>query len=822
MQFLLNAAAVAALTLTAWCAPLPADDGEVSPPDARKPVCSARVPITVDFGNARPTAPYPVRAGVPFARGELAEVENIRLVKGQKEADCQLTRMAVWPDGSVKWVLVEFFAKPGQSYTIEYGTEITRAAASSSLKATTDAAGVFTVDTGPLRAVIRPDGSAFLDEVHLNGKPIVKPGPDRRNFLDFIHTDDTAKYHTMTRQIDGELDQSEAVITELAVEAAGPIRATVLVRGKYKYRTVGSTYPPGLTEPNACPFTLRLTFYRASAMVEVEHFFAYEGDPDHDFVSQIGLSLPLAKPSRGPTAFGGHQAKHQTGSPTALLFQQSCDNYLLMTGANASDQKVSARGTRAAGWVDVSSDDVGVLMGIRWFWKQYAKALSVDRQAGSLTAHLWPAQAAPLDYRRYARVQAVGEAGMGNAKGTGKVHELVLLFHQPDAPPDELAQTFAAFDAKPIAIAPTERYADTRVLGHYRQRREGVFDELEEVIQRPIDYWKFCQERFRWYGFLDYGDVQSCYNVYNKQNRWDNDYGRWGWAGGDQQGRLNYALLLQFLRTGDRSNFEFAEANVRHVHSVDAVHTEQYKTDDGWENVRGAVHRHNAQHWGCGYTAGRGAHPVGAKIYYYLTGNGWAKDTLDEVLALSERGGVGELPGPAMQSYICAWERTGEEKYKHKLYRLIENARWTGRRSGWDTMMTAAFGMYDAMIEYIDLTGDASLKRIATAFAENCTDQQVLRSWTWPGGYFRIYAETYRLTGDQRWKDVLRQASDKTVAAMRRCGSYLPRDDWPGRAESTAGGGKPGATSGVGVDGNTLRDIPFAIDALIAGKGAAK
>jgi len=333
----------------------------------------------------------------------------------------------------------------------------------------------------------------------------------------------------------------------------------------------------------------------------------------------------------------------------------------------------------------------------------------------------------------------------------------------------------------------------------------------------------FCQERFRWYGFFDYGDVQSRYNVSNKQNRWDSDYGRWGWAGGDQMGRLNYAAFLQFLRTGERKYFAFAEANARHVHSVDALHTTQYWQRDGWENLQGCVHRHNAQHWADGYVPARGSHSVGAKIYYYLTGSGWAEDVLDETLALAVRGGASELAGPAMQSYICAWERTGDEKYKEMLLERIDRSGITRRATGWTTMMAGAFGMYDAIIEYTQLARDDRFKGLVTEFAAKCLDEEVLKSWTWPGGYFRIYGEALRLNGDENLRNVLEKALAAWVDDMSRCGSGLPRDEWPGRAESTFGWGwTAGATSGLDTDAITLRGLPYALDALQTKEGETK
>ena len=135
-------------------------------------------------------------------------------------------------------------------------------------------------------------------------------------------------------------------------------------------------------------------------------------------------------------------------------------------------------------------------------------------------------------------------------------------------------------------------------------------------------------------------------------------------------------------------------------------------------------------------------------------------------------------------------------------------------------MLTAAFGMSDAMVEYMDLTGDKQFVETLSRFAANCTEPSVVSSWTWPGGYFRIYGEALRITGDQRWAEALNKALGVWLDRMKRCGSALPQEEWPGRFESAAGGGYPGAVAGVGTDANTFRDLPFAMEAVISAKGA--
>ena len=51
---------------------------------------------------------YPVTHGCPFARGALQDPQRVRLTDGGgKELPLQTTTLATWPDGSIKWLLLD-------------------------------------------------------------------------------------------------------------------------------------------------------------------------------------------------------------------------------------------------------------------------------------------------------------------------------------------------------------------------------------------------------------------------------------------------------------------------------------------------------------------------------------------------------------------------------------------------------------------------------------------------------------------------------------------------------------------------------------------
>ena len=253
-----------------------------------------RLPLRIDFGEGKPTQPFPVRGGLPFAQGALLSTDQVRLLVDEAEHPCQIKQTAVWPDGSVKWLLLDFMATVDQAICLEYGTRVARQTTDSTLKVTqTDQA--VEVDTGRLYVRIERQGSGFVDTLRLDGQILTdaEGKPDRRHILDFVHTDATTDRPTHTAVLSGTPDPSRVVIDTLAVEASGPLHAVVLIRGQHTYQFVGATIPE-LDEHGTCAFTLRLHLWAGQPLLMAEHFFVYDGNPDVDFIRQVGLRLPMS------------------------------------------------------------------------------------------------------------------------------------------------------------------------------------------------------------------------------------------------------------------------------------------------------------------------------------------------------------------------------------------------------------------------------------------------------------------------------------------------------------------------------------------------
>ena len=131
----------------------------------------------------------PITSGVPIPRGELVNVENVRLLREGREVPAQFRAAGRWqPDESIRWLLVDLQAdiRAGeeQDYALEYGEDIECLARPEVAIHIVQQGDAYSVDTGA--AIFRISRTEFtlFDEVRLaNGATAVSrpaAGPQQR------------------------------------------------------------------------------------------------------------------------------------------------------------------------------------------------------------------------------------------------------------------------------------------------------------------------------------------------------------------------------------------------------------------------------------------------------------------------------------------------------------------------------------------------------------------------------------------------------------------------------------------------------------------
>jgi len=143
----------------------PIEPGRPRPPTpfsatSRKPgqagsVAAQRVPVQLLEEAGLSRSPAAVSFGFPLPQGALFDLANVRLVSpAGQEIAAQFTATSFWPDDSLKWVLIDcavpLTARQALDCAVEFGSQIKRGPAASSLNVEANAASIAVV-TGPLK-----------------------------------------------------------------------------------------------------------------------------------------------------------------------------------------------------------------------------------------------------------------------------------------------------------------------------------------------------------------------------------------------------------------------------------------------------------------------------------------------------------------------------------------------------------------------------------------------------------------------------------------------------------------------------------------------
>ena len=208
---------------------------------------------------------------------------------------------------------------------------------------------------------------------------------------------------------------------------------------------------------------------------------------------------------------------------------------------------------------------------------------------------------------------------------------------------------------------------------------------------------------------------------YFPQNDWAFDNGRWGW--GNTEGLVNHFISQQYLRTGRRELFFFLEACARHSRDVDARHAGRWF---------GRGTRHGVQHWSDGNHEERQTTFTEQRFHYLLSGEHrtreWNRNLADNFYLKTECRNHASHSG---RSYglLFRWEITGDPELGELMERYMSifaqpegidvspvvrfpQAERVGpaREINGGSMFFHTFGAMHALLEYYYLTGDERLR----------------------------------------------------------------------------------------------------------------
>jgi len=764
-----------------------------------------QLPLRVDFPAGSVEEIVPVCGGIPFPQGALKSIEQVRLLADKQEIPCQVARLAVWPDGSIKWALVDALIAPksAQNLQLEFGEGVKRAIVVDGVTAKLNGVDV-QISGGGMEGKIQKAGAGVVDELSFGGKAVVVAGKPARLNIETLRIVEGANAQALTAHryvlsdLDAKHETGKVQIESLSVEAPGPIRATVLIRGFVLLPSFGATLPEEVKQrdpPRRIPFSMRVSFYKGTALVIGQHQIVFSGEPDCDFIARWGVEWP-----------------GRAGATGTLILEPGVE----LRGTAGALATVSPASRLC--WAPVQ----GGFAAIRQGWEN--RPCAITQENGSAWLDFWPRSAGVWDLRRYSREWAVGESGDPRkpddmlkyakyaARGLAKSHDFVLNFNAADTKGDAPAAV-KGLAARALLVAPPAWYSNSLALGPLApEQTSGDFAAFDASTRRRLDFYLFSQDLFRWYGKLEYGFFQYRFGEIHREDRWDNDYGRWGWALNDGAGRFGHILMLEFLRTLDRKYFDAGDAFNRENYDTNMVHTSQHLENcTNWWTAAGCCHRHNVQPFGCPYVGLRGSYPVGQRILYLLTGDGVIADGLDLVADTSfhyaggEGGrlcnsGGGDGQGSAANALLWKYETTGDKKYLDACRKALDLSGLVPPKDLKDLGYGPSFGLFNAAGEYAELSGDQGFKDRVVALAKLGLKAKDAESFAY------AVAMAYRFSKDEDLKTQLAQMVKKAGADATNSLAELPSKNWPGHA----GFRTPDMRA------NLVRDLATAIGVLTA------
>ena len=571
-----------------------------------------------------PRKQWPITVSVPFAAGALRDPGQV-ILRDPRSAQIPTQRRALasWPDGSVKWLLLDFAMDlaplervdveldiGGQAETLEAQDGIRVEWAGDELQ----------IDTGAMQCHLGSSGGGLVRWLRAHG---------------VVYT--TVPGNIRLAQPTGEvLDILDRPAT-LIIEESGPQRTVIRAEGKHGHRD-GHT---------AIDYVMRFVVYANQPILRLYHTVIQRQAVDPFPISSLQMIQPIDVNQQDSWALVGTD-QDRYSMPEGWV-SMSTDG--LETRATDGDRQSRNLSTIRAEvpmepFLVVGDNERMVTFLPRWCHFLYPKAAHFAD--GALRYDVWPETADSWDFRR----------------GMAKTHEVVLGF-APAAEDYAGAMPAVAPILRPVlATVPPQYIQSTRSLPVFFPSYPADYPKLE------THYANAFEGLARAYGMIHYGDAPG--SSYTAQGRGRTEKGEAPiWVNNEYD--MPYMAMLQFLRTGNRNVWQQrAEPSIWHMMDVDTVH---HAPDE--PVLLGAQIHHLVNHIGPpGYHADPSHEWVeGLILYHLLTGLEQPREhalalgehllnwTAENRAALDKDWVAARVTGWALIALTALYEFTQDERY---------------------------------------------------------------------------------------------------------------------------------------------------------------
>ena len=567
----------------------------------------------------------PATTGVPFPRGAVRDIAAIWVADAAGAVvPSQATVLERWPDGSLRWVLVDALVNAGANgealYVVREGAPRIATGPRLRLEQTPDGT---TIDTGVLRVTVPASGDALASAVELGGQRVGRI-PLPALVVESAHDRDPT----------GEPPR---------VETDGPVRAELLLRGRW---------------PDGAAYEARLAAFAGQPVVRLRYTLTNMGFASSLSIRRLGVSAPGAF-TAGAFGIGGAVRRFAPLTDPHALRQPDAD---------VAQLDHVPTGGRADCWVSGTGSQGTTLLVSPSCWQQYPQELAISQDALRLD------------------LLAGGEEPVGLGRGAAKTHELWFVFQPPagGTPPRDVAAGLASplipqVDPRWVvrtgalgqSLAPEDAGAGSflRRLGEAfrRYQARGAAERWDEGP--PGDCVARISEHVHtgFFGALNWGD-------WNFPGYRDRTKGCDAW--GNLEYDLTQVLGLGWVATGKRPMWDAFVAAALHYRDVDII----YHDPEHPDRV-GLNHPHKVGHFLPETTQNVDlghAWLEGLITHYRLTGE---RRSLDAARAMGDAlaGRVGKAGNPRqfgwpMIALAALADSTGDARYRDAATRFAEPA----------------------------------------------------------------------------------------------------------------------------------------------------
>ena len=714
-----------------------------------------KVPLLVEETAGVARLGSPVTTGIPFPQGFLQKEENVRLLDPTgRELPLQTRVLGLWPDKSIRWLLLDFqvdlVAHEAGRYFLEIAPKVKRKGAVSPLKIKRTSRGK-EIDTGSILVSLKESKFSIYDEVRLKGAPKWtgrrRPAGAGRRVPIFGPTKPFVEFAEHP-----DISSQALSIQILGIEEVerGPLRLAVKMKGMLL-----DAEGRFLLE-----YESRLEAYARKSFIRVLFTFTNKSPDDYLAVRELSLISLLALSGDRRFVIGGEGENYKgevLRSGGGRILQETYNSYKVTEPASGGQapgrqkrQTPLGQGEAAPGWMDIAGREGGILIVLPFFREEYPKALEAEGSGVRLA--LWP-----------------GDSPAGQfqcMQGLAKTHEIYFLFHRAELPPEEVEKEARALAQPLIAVAPSRWYAASGAFGELSPRDAPAFADLEKALEEATQGFFQRREKAEDYGMLNFGDF-SILGQEEGENFW-----------GNLEYDLTETLCLLFAHTAERRYFREAKVAARHFMDVDVVHYNYLRP-----YYEGGVHSPKDFHTGLPGNSAPGlenARIGGLLLYYYLSGEERALEVAQSICryigrarAAGRRSEKIEI-GSALISLSFLYKATGERAFLNSARRYARLAislqdptsgsffitSDDGSRTSEVTRDEAKLGvLLEGLMLFHQTTGDEAVARCITKaarFVSEVLESRDLRSL--PAIFY-----VYIISGDEKFLNWSRKTAGRAV-----------------------------------------------------------